>query len=167
MKRLINCCVVALCVVFLTACQKESKANMTANMPKESTQNEKTTVTKVDFEEVSDSNKLPPNMENSVNILKANKGFFVYDYNGFYYVAIFSGKKNTGGYDIKALSIEDNSGKALITVEEIEPMPGAIVTQVITYPYTIIKVCGITADIVVKNIKGEMFERLMKQGEMH
>lgn len=161
MRNLLRILLIVFCLPVLTACSKQSPANIPASVPEEAALNE------VDFEVIEDDEKLPPNMENSINILKANRGFLIYDYNGSYYIAVFSGKKNTGGYEIKVLSVEDNKGKANILVEESAPKQGSIVTQAITYPYTVVKVSGITSYIAVKNAKGEEFEKLMKNGEMH
>lgn len=124
------------------------------------------TVNKINFEQAKDE-ELPPNMDNSIRNLKPNKGFLVYDYNGYYYITIFAGKKNTGGYSIKVLSIEDNEGKTFILVEEKSPSKDDIVTQVITYPYTTIKVRGITPNITIENEGGEKYERLLKEGDIY
>jgi hypothetical protein len=167
MRFLKKFCIAVFCLMLLTACQHKSPANMTANIPGDTIINEKEAANKVDFQEILDLKKLPSNMENSINILKANKGYLIYDYNGYYYIAVFSGMKNTGGYDIKVLSIEDDDGSVLITALETQPKEGTIVTQAVTYPYTIIKVCGITPDITVINTNGQIFEKLVKQGEMH
>lgn len=124
------------------------------------------TVNKISFETV-DNDNLPVNMVNSINILKANKGYILYEENGYYYVGIFSGRKNTAGYSIKVLSVEDNEGKTNILVEEKDPDKDSTVAQVITYPYTIIKIKGVTPNMNIKNTKGESFSRVMKEGEVY
>jgi hypothetical protein len=124
------------------------------------------TVNNISFEEVGEDS-LPPNMSRSINNLKANRGYILYSYKGYYYIALFSGQKSTGGYGIKVISIEDNEGKTNIIVQETAPPQGAIVTQVITYPYTVVKAGGITPNITVKTTQGETLEKLLNEGEMH
>jgi hypothetical protein len=124
------------------------------------------TVNKIAFEDVTES-KIPVNLENSIKVLKANRGYIYTEENGEYYIAIFSGKRNTGGYSIKVLSVEDNEGKTNILIEEKSPQESDMVIQAITYPYVVIKAKGITPNINIKNLKGEAFERVIKEEEMY
>lgn len=176
MKRFKRFSVFLLSLAFLFGCSKGDKVpNNESKTPVkgETTSNKGNTkapqgitVNKISFQEVG-MDSLPPNMNNSINNFKANRGYLVYDYNGYYYIAVFSGKKNTGGYSIKVLSIEDNEGKTNIVVEEKNPPKGAIVTQVITYPYTVVKATGITPNITVTTTTGETLEKIMKEGELY
>ncbi|MCM0646968.1 protease complex subunit PrcB family protein [Clostridium swellfunianum] len=121
---------------------------------------------KITFEEVR-KEALPQNMSNSINNLKANKGYLVYEKDGYYYVAVLLGKKNTGGYSIRVLSIEDNEGKTLITIEDKGPSPDINVIQAITYPYTVVKVTGVTPNITIQTTKGERFEKIMNEEDIY
>lgn len=124
------------------------------------------TTNEISFEEVS-TDKLPPNMSNSINVLKSNRGYLMYSHEGDNYIVVFSGKRNTGGYSIKVISIKDNEGKTNIVVEEKTPQQGDMVTQVITYPYTVIKVKGINSNFILKTTKDEILEKVMKEGQIY
>ncbi|MBL4936735.1 protease complex subunit PrcB family protein [Clostridium sp. YIM B02515] len=124
------------------------------------------TMNKISFEEVSAGN-LPSNLDTSIKVLKANRGYLITEYNDWYYITVFSGKKSTGGYSIKVLSVEDNEGKTNIVVEEKSPKQQDIVTQAITYPYTVVKLKGITPNITIKNTKGETLEKVLKEEQMY
>lgn len=124
------------------------------------------TVNKIKFQVLSEA-ETPQNVVNSIKTMKANRGFIVYDYNDYYYVTVFSGKKNTGGYGIKVISVEDNEGKTNITAQETRPGKGSLTTQVITYPYTTIKITGVTPNISVINTEGENFSKILQDGEIY
>jgi hypothetical protein len=172
MKRTKNFFLLAFSLTFLFGCSSNPSDNKRTGAPiDKGTASAKEvpkgiTVNKIKFEVVN-YDKLPPNMINSINILKANRGYIVSEDNGYYYITIFSGRKNTGGYTIKVLSVEDNEGRTNIEAEEKGPGSQDIVTQVITYPYTTIKVTGIAPNFNIRNTQGETFERIMKQGEVH
>lgn len=65
-----------------------------------------------------------------------------------YKVIIEAGEKNTGGYDIQIVGIEFDGSETIITVEEISPAPGDVVTQAFTYPC-----CAVSFDTLPKSIK--------------
>lgn len=56
-------------------------------------------------------------------------------------VVVFSGEKRTGGYGIEIIKIEEDRGKCQINVifRETQPPPDAMVIQVLTQPYHIVK----------------------------
>lgn len=124
------------------------------------------TSNKITFKEVR-KEVLPQNMSNSINNLKANRGYLVYEKDRYYYIAVLSGKKNTGGYSIRVLSVEDNEGKTLITIEDKGPSPDVNVTQTITYPYTVVEVTGVISNITVQTTKGESFEKIMNAEDIY
>lgn len=122
------------------------------------------TVNKMDYETISIQN-LKPSIKSFFETKKEYKGYSSYkDEDGYIYIAIFSGKKNTGGYLIKVLHVEDIEGKTAITVEETSPKPSGIVTQAITYPYTVIRIKKIVGTVVVKDIYGHEFENINSTG---
>lgn len=96
----------------------------------------------VSFSEISYS-KLPGELQDKVDGLKATKNYKAYEYNGYIYLLATMGKKNTGGYDIdieKVTRVKDNGEytvKALVDTDE--PSSNSIVTQAITYPYSIVR----------------------------
>ncbi|WP_316633787.1 protease complex subunit PrcB family protein [uncultured Flavobacterium sp.] len=65
------------------------------------------------------------------------------------YVILNMGEKNTGGYSIGVEKVEETDKNIIITVKENNPAPDAMVTQVITYPYTVVKIHS-KKDIIVK-----------------
>jgi len=65
------------------------------------------------------------------------------------YVILNMGEKNTGGYSIGIEKVEETDKNIIITVKENNPAPDAMVTQAITYPYTVIKVHS-KKEIIVK-----------------
>ena len=116
------------------------------------------TVNKMDFEVVN-IQELKPYLKSYFESKKGFKGYSTYkDEDGYTYIGVFSGRKNTGGYLIKVLHVEDIEGKTVVTVQEISPKPSAIVTQAITYPYTVIRLKEIEGTIVVKDIRGQEFK---------
>ena len=65
------------------------------------------------------------------------------------YVILNMGEKNTGGYSIGVEIVEETDKNIIITVKENNPAADAMVTQAITYPYTVIKVHS-KKEIIVK-----------------
>ncbi|MEN2402216.1 protease complex subunit PrcB family protein [Flavobacterium sp. MC2016-06] len=56
------------------------------------------------------------------------------------YVILNMGEKNTGGYSIAVEKVEETDKNIIITVKENSPAPDAMTMQVITYPYTVVKI---------------------------
>ena len=71
------------------------------------------------------------------------------DINNSNYVILNMGQKNTGGYSIDVEKVEETDSNIIITVKENNPAPDAMLMQVITYPYTVIKVNS-KKEIIVK-----------------
>ncbi|SNR83938.1 protease complex subunit PrcB family protein [Flavobacterium sp. ov086] len=65
------------------------------------------------------------------------------------YVILNMGEKNTGGYSIGVEKVEETDKNIIITVKENNPAPDAMVMQVITYPYTVVKIHS-KKDIIIK-----------------
>ena len=81
----------------------------------------------------------------------AEPGFYLFEASEDEYpykVIIDAGEKNTGGYDIQIVGIEYDGTEVIITVEEITPAPGDVVTQAFTYPC-----CGVSFDTLPKSIR--------------
>jgi len=71
------------------------------------------------------------------------------DINNSNYVILNMGQKNTGGYSIDVEKVEETDSNIIITVKENNPAPDVMLMQVITYPYTVIKVNS-KKEIIVK-----------------
>ena len=65
------------------------------------------------------------------------------------YVVLNMGEKNTGGYSIAVEKVEETDKNIVITVKEVSPAPDAMVMQVITYPYTVVKIHS-KKEIIIK-----------------
>jgi hypothetical protein len=71
------------------------------------------------------------------------------DINNSNYVILNMGEKNTGGYSIGVEKVEETGKNIIITVKEKSPAPDAMTMQVITYPYTVVKVRS-KKEIIIK-----------------
>ena len=65
------------------------------------------------------------------------------------YVILNMGEKNTGGYSIGVEKVEETDKNIIITVKENNPAPDAMSMQVITYPYTVVRVHS-KKEIIIK-----------------
>ena len=173
MKNIKKLVLIIMSLTLLTACRpqgasqtnKETGSNAAGDNSKPvSNVPNGITVNKIDFEELKPQD-LKPNLKSIFEAKKQYKGYFSYkDEDGYQYIGFFSGKKNTGGYSIKVLHVEDIEGKAAIVVQESSPKPSSYVTQAITYPYTVIRTKVIAQPIVVKNTSGEEFKDISNSG---
>ncbi len=59
------------------------------------------------------------------------------------------GEKPTSGYSITIDSVVETNKEIIVKVKELKPEPGAMLMQVITYPYTVVKINS-KKQIVVK-----------------
>jgi hypothetical protein len=71
------------------------------------------------------------------------------DINNSNYIILNMGEKNTGGYSIGVEKVEETDKNIIITVKEHNPAADAMVMQVITYPYTVVKVHS-KKEIIIK-----------------
>lgn len=123
-------------------------------------------VKKIDFQELK-IQSLESSIKNIFEPKKNYKGYFSFKAeDGYWYIGIFSGKKNTGGYTIKVLTVDDVEGKTVVIVQETSPKPSMNVTDALTYPYTVIRAKDITQPIVVKDELGEVFKDINKLGNL-
>lgn len=71
------------------------------------------------------------------------------DINNSNYVILNMGEKNTGGYSIGVEKVEETDKNIIITVKERGPATDAMTMQVITYPYTVVRVHS-KKEIIIK-----------------
>lgn len=83
--------------------------------------------------------------------LRELKGYKVITVNNETYLYIGLGEKSTGGYGIEVTRLEDNEGILNVEVNVIQPKPGDMVTQVITYPHKILKLNFTPKEVNVKS----------------
>lgn len=62
-------------------------------------------------------------------------------------VALFMGRRNTGGYSIEVDEIRAGARRATIYYREYSPDPGDIVTQVLTSPFHLVRIPRLERDI--------------------
>jgi hypothetical protein len=65
------------------------------------------------------------------------------------FVILNMGEKNSGGYAVGVESVVETDQNIIINVKETSPKPGAMVTQVITYPFCVVKINS-KKDIIIK-----------------
>lgn len=65
------------------------------------------------------------------------------------FVILNMGQKPTGGYSIKVESVVETEKNIVVKVKETSPEPGAMLMQVITYPYCVVKINS-KKEIIVK-----------------
>lgn len=65
------------------------------------------------------------------------------------FVILNMGQKPTGGYGITVDNVEETDKEIIVKIKELKPEPGAMLMQVITYPYTVVKINS-KKQIVVK-----------------
>jgi hypothetical protein len=56
------------------------------------------------------------------------------------FIILNMGEKPTGGYSISIESVKETDKEIIIKVKENNPESGAMLTQNITYPYTVVKI---------------------------
>lgn len=123
------------------------------------------TYNKINFQVV-DSN-IPEKIQNMITNLKTNKGFIQYydESTGYRYIAIMRGQMPTGGYSIVVKSVEDIEGRTNVVIKEIDPAPGTLVPQMVTYPTIIIKAQGITDNVTLQNLSGVKYAELAPKSD--
>lgn len=65
------------------------------------------------------------------------------------FVVLNMGEKTTAGYKINVESVMETDKNIIITVKETVPEPNAVVSQVMTYPYCIVKINS-KKEIIIK-----------------
>lgn len=56
------------------------------------------------------------------------------------FIVLNMGEKRTGGYAITVDGVRETDTQIILKTRHIKPEPGTMVTQAITYPYTIVKI---------------------------
>ncbi len=65
------------------------------------------------------------------------------------FIVLNMGEKTTGGYKINIESAVETEKNIIVTIKEVFPEPGAMVTQVISTPYSIVKIKS-KKEIIIK-----------------
>lgn len=163
-KWKINMVLIALIGLFVLAgCSSDNTNNSPTETPTQAPTQAPTqgiTINDVEFEPV-EVDSLSENILNELDQLKTERGYYYWSSEeGGFYVLIASGLKATGGYTIEVESVQDNEGLTQIHVIETSPGPDDMVTQAITYPFTVIYMNGVTDRFEIKNQDEESFDML-------
>lgn len=124
------------------------------------------TVNKITFQTVTNTSTLPKAMLEKIEAVKKSRGFYLFENKEYgvkedgYHLLIALGERPTAGYGIKVKAVEDNEGKTLVYVEEAKPAEGTMAAQVITYPYVVIKIKGVTPNVTIVEEKGKAYPNL-------
>ena len=65
------------------------------------------------------------------------------------FIVLNMGEKTTGGYQIGVESAVETDKNIILTIKETVPEPNAMVSQVITYPYCIVRIKS-KKEIIIK-----------------
>lgn len=158
-KQLLVYLLIVQMIILFSSCGKMYKSTKAKNNVSNDTQNNGKEINKmnVDFSVV-DSKTLPQNYITYIGMLKQQRGFYYFKDGEYYYLIVFAGRKNTGGYGIKAKSAILKDEVVNVTVEETNPDPKLKVIQVLTYPYVCIKLKGDNLKFEVYDARGKAYE---------
>lgn len=70
-------------------------------------------------------------------------------------VGVFMGQRATGGYGIRVLSASASGGVLTLVVQQRAPAPGAITTQALTSPWTLVRVDGRFTQVRLVDERGQ------------
>lgn len=116
------------------------------------------TVNKINFNTITEMSDLPESVLNAIMAMKEKRGYTYFEYEDGYMLVVFMGEKNTGGYGIEVASVEDNEGRTVVLVKETAPEKDAMVIQVVTYPFTVVTMKGVTNNFHIVNEADEPYE---------
>lgn len=102
---------------------------------------------------------LPEDTKQWFNSFENKKGAYVYQHPDNTFIKINAGEKPTGGYSLKFQELTEEEYPVEILVELTEPKEGQMVTQVLTYPYLILKIDSKqVTQYRIKSVGGEEYE---------
>ncbi len=145
-------------IVSLTGCNSKKDADLTTEADDVT---ETTGVpaddfgTPVDYDTVY-IEELPMDIQLQIDALIVQRGYYKWTTDdGANYLLISSGEKPTGGYGIEMVSFGDYEGEYKVLVGEGKPAKDAVVPQIITYPYVVVKYVG---DLEITEVYNENSE---------
>ncbi|AEE96914.1 protease complex subunit PrcB family protein [Mahella australiensis] len=136
MKNIFTIIFIALVMILGTlACSSSGNSNTAQN--------------NIKYEKI-DVSDAPLKLQETIEQVKKKKGYIYYTENDSDYIYVAAGEKPTGGYTVEVLDlIENKNGKLTLTVRFTEPGKNDMVTQVITYPYALIRFKAIDKPVEV------------------
>ncbi len=115
---------------------------------------------KVEFEVINNVDNMPEHLSHMIEAAKKDKGYIVYPEEGYSYVAVLMGEKNTAGYSVDIESAENIEGSILIKVVENSPVEDEAVAQPISYPFVVVKINSEIQSFNVETADGEAYEEI-------
>ncbi|MBC7341638.1 MAG: protease complex subunit PrcB family protein [Clostridia bacterium] len=105
-----------------------------------------------------------PDLETWVEKLKSQEGVFVREESNCRIVLVTMGARPTGGYSIKVEKVRRTQDAWIIEVTTHVPGPHDVVTQVITYPYQLIRIPkdGLKIEVYEKTERGLIMKGLSR-----
>ena len=160
MKKVLSLLLIFILGIFVISCSRTTKGSAINEKENKGVKNQmKNTIQyKVLKEE-----EIPEKFKSHINKNKENKGYLYLEDSEYCYVAIFSGKKPTGGYSIKVLSLNGDKSGTKISIKEDKPKDKTKVTQALTYPYVVIRSKDISANLKVIGENGEILNSVLKE----
>ena len=117
------------------------------------------------YEIIEDPDTLPKKIAETLEHLKRQRGYFVFNPKDYvtgndFYVLISAGEKPTGGYSINidSLTLQNNTLKVVIKEQEPDARDGVI--QVITYPLVVVKMYDLIEGIYVIDEDNKEFKEI-------
>lgn len=158
-KKIIKCLFIGL-AIRLAYMPMTAKADLDVKpMPISEQISQGTVDNKLGFQVVNQDNA-PEFLMRKINLYKDKEGFVSYrDLNSEYlYVAVMRGEKTTGGYGVEVKSVEEIKGRIILNIQEVDPDKNDMLTEVITYPYTIIRAkVPNFMKVTVQNLQGRNY----------
>lgn len=130
---------------------------------KEKSQEETVKMVEVDFKEIK---KLDEVLKEVVEEKVKERGYFfiLSDKDDSTTLVISAGEKPTEGYEVKVTNAIQEGDILTVIVEEIEPSDDEIVTDKISYPYTVVKLENTDAkEFYVIDVEGKEFFNIEKE----
>ncbi len=112
-----------------------------------STQITKEDKTPVDFTVVEKS-AIPPELLRIIEEKKAEEFTMSYSLDGYLYIAVGYGTKNTGGYSIQVEELYETKSNIGINTTLVGPKAGEAVNKMPTYPFIVVKTEYIDKNII-------------------
>lgn len=88
---------------------------------------------------VVDREQIPEELVSIINERKTEEFSMTYSLEGYLYIAVGYGTKDTGGYSISVDELSETDTSVIINTTLIGPKSGEPVNKMATYPYVVVK----------------------------
>ena len=164
MKKIMIVLTLVAMIVVMGGCNSQQSTHPAPTAPdseiSQPQEGEKEEAQDIPFEEIADESTLPQDVQDAISEYKAEKGYKVFNAEAEQaYVLITAGEKRTGGYGIEVVSVQNTDNTTRIIVKETSPGEDDMVTKVLTYPYTAVKISDLKEIVTVYNTEGDQFSK--------